>query len=199
MRTAVRNSEHSILKLSPFTEINYERTYSLTSLIFIFFTFSTIGYIWEVILHIIEDGMFINRGIMVGPWLPIYGFGGVLVLTLLKRWRDSPLKTLFMIMLVCGITEYITSLLLESFFGAKWWDYSDMMFNLHGRVCLEGLLIFGIGGLIFIYVAAPRFDDWLKRFSQKTKTGIIIFLLLVFIGDFIHTIISPNMGMGITN
>lgn len=198
MKATVEKIEHSILELSPLVEANFERSYSLSSLVLIFFTFSHIGWLWEVILHIIEDEMFINRGIMTGPWLPIYGFGGVLILTLLRRWRKRPLQTLLMIMLLCGVIEYVTSLTLEFLFDAKWWDYSDILFNLQGRVCLEGLLIFGIGGILFIYIGAPRFDDWIKQFTSHTKIGISLFLLLIFACDCIHTIVTPNMGLGIT-
>ena len=63
--------------------------------------------------------MIINRGLLLGPWLPIYGTGGVLILMLLKRWRSQPLITMGLIMLLCGTVEYITSIGLEFFFGQR--------------------------------------------------------------------------------
>lgn len=198
MKAMTKKFENTILSLSPFTELNYQRSYSLDSLILMFFAFSGIGWIWEVILHIIEDGMIINRGVMTGPWLPIYGMGGVFILVLLKKWRKSPMQLFFMIMGLCGVLEYFTSMSLERLFGARWWDYSDMLFNLNGRVCLEGLLIFGFGGLFFIYIIAPKMDNLLNRFTQKSKIIVCAFLTLVFIGDLIHAFIVPNMGFGIT-
>lgn len=199
MKAMTKKLGSTVLTLSPFTELNYERSYSIDSLILMFFTFSGIGWIWEVFLHIIEDGMIINRGIMTGPWLPIYGMGGVLILVVLKKYRNHPLQLIGMIMTLCGVVEYITSVMLESLFGARWWDYSDMLFNIHGRICLEGLLIFGIGGLFIVYIVAPKLDNLLKRFSTKSKIIVCVFLTAVFFGDLIHTIIVPNMGFGITS
>lgn len=167
MRAYIEERKNEILAISPFADLNYERAYSATSLILMFFLFSFTGWIWEVLIHIIEDGMIINRGLLLGPWLPIYGTGGVLILMLLKRWRSQPLITMGLIMLLCGTVEYITSIGLEFFFGQRWWDYSDMLFNFQGRICLEGLLIFGIGGLFFIYLIAPKIDNLLQTVSQK--------------------------------
>ena len=76
MRAATAKLENFVLSVGPIAEIGYQRTYSASSLILLFFIFSGMGWIWEVILHIIEDGMIINRGVLAGPWLPIYGAGG---------------------------------------------------------------------------------------------------------------------------
>ena len=110
MRAYIEERKNEILAISPFADLNYERAYSATSLILMFFLFSFTGWIWEVLIHIIEDGMIINRGLLLGPWLPIYGTGGVLILMLLKRWRSQPLMTMGLIMLLCGTVEYITSI-----------------------------------------------------------------------------------------
>ena len=126
MRAYIEERKNEILAISPFADLNYERAYSATSLILMFFLFSFTGWIWEVLIHIIEDGMIINRGLLLGPWLPIYGTGGVLILMLLKRWRSQPLITMGLIMLLCGTVEYITSIGLEFFFGQDGWDYSDI-------------------------------------------------------------------------
>ena len=199
MNTTAKKIENTVLSLPPFSELNYERSYSIDSLILMFFAFSGIGWIWEVILHIIEDGMIINRGVMTGPWLPIYGMGGVLILVVLKKFRARPMQLFGTIMCLCGVIEYVTSILLESLFGARWWDYSDMLLSIDGRVCLEGLMIFGIGGLFFIYIIAPKMDDLLMRFSSKSKIIVCVFLLAVFLGDLVHMFIAPNMGFGITS
>mgnify|MGYP000694838553 FL=1 len=120
-----------------------------------FFIFSCIGWLWEVSLHLITDGVFVNRGAMHGPWLPIYGSGGILILTLLKKFRDKPYLCFILIFVLCGFLEYTTSYVMEMNTGLKWWDYSGYFLNLDGRICAEGLCVFGIGGMAFIYVLAP--------------------------------------------
>lgn len=198
MKAAAEALGTKILSISPLSEIDYRRSYSPVSLILMFFTFSGIGWVWEVILHIIEDGMIINRGVLTGPWLPIYGFGGILILTVLKKWRSQPFKIFGLIILLCGIIEYTTSAALESIFGVIWWDYSDMLLHIQGRVCIEGLLIFGIGGLFIIYAAAPKLDDLFSRLSRRSGLVLSIILTSIFAIDAIRSFITPNMGFGIT-
>lgn len=198
MRAATAKLENFVLSVSPIAEIGYQRTYSASSLILLFFIFSGMGWIWEVILHIIEDGMIINRGVLAGPWLPIYGAGGILILLLLKKWRRQPFHLFGMIMLLCGTIEYFTSVMLEMLFGVRWWDYSDMLFQLRGRVCLEELTIFGFGGLFIVYAAAPFLDNRIQKLSTQKRRILCMLLLLLFTGDLLYSFLNPNMGFGIT-
>lgn len=198
MRAATAKLENFVLSVSPIAEIGYQRTYSASSLILLFFIFSGMVWIWEVILHIIEDGMIINRGVLAGPWLPIYGAGGILILLLLKKWRRQPFHLFGMIMLLCGTIEYFTSVMLEMLFGVRWWDYSDMLFQLRGRVCLEGLTIFGFGGLFIVYAAAPFLDNRIQKLSTQKRRILCMLLLLLFTGDLLYSFLNPNMGFGIT-
>lgn len=105
-----------------------QKVYPITTLILLFFLFSFTGWVWEVICHLVEDRMFINRGVLFGPWLPIYGTGGILILVLLKRFFDRPGLLFVMIMTVCGVVEYVTGWWLETFFHTRWWDYRDFVF-----------------------------------------------------------------------
>ena len=198
MRETARRIEHLFLTAELFERIHYKRTYKASSLCLMFFTFSFFGWIWEVCLHIIEDGMIINRGVLSGPWLPIYGFGGVLVLLLFHKLRERPVTLFGAIVILCGVMEYAVSLALESLFGVRWWDYSDMLVHIEGRVCLEGLLIFGIGGLFIVYIAAPRLDDFFMKHTLAARRFLCTLLILLFAANTFVSFISPNMGFGIT-
>lgn len=72
-----------------------------------------------------------------------------------------------MTMVVCGGIEYLTSYVLELINGKRWWDYSGYFLNLNGRICAEGLLVFGVGGLVIIYVLAPLLDNLVQRMNHK--------------------------------
>lgn len=180
------------------TTIDYHITYSLRSLILLFFSFSALGWIWEVFLHLIEDHAWINRGVMAGPWLPIYGTGGVLILVLLKRWIDHPVTVFSLIMVICGVLEYFTSLALELLFHAKWWDYSEYFFNLHGRIFLGGLVVFGIGGCAFLYLVAPWIEHQIQKITKPMQSLLCIGLSAIFLVDLFLSYMNPNMGFGIT-
>lgn len=179
-------------------KVDYKKDYSVWSLILLFFTFSLIGWLWEVSLHLSTDG-FVNRGVMQGPWLPIYGSGGVLVLVLLKKVREHPLVTFTLTVVICGILEYGTSLFLEVTQGKKWWDYSGYLLNINGRVCAEGLLVFGLGGCAFIYFAAPLFDQLYRKIPVKRQMLLCIVLLTIFMADYVYSQKHPNVGKGITD
>ena len=69
--------------------LNYMRHYSVWSLMAVFLTLSVFGWLWEVGMHLVSYGEFVNRGALHGPWLPIYGTGAVLILTLLYRFRGN--------------------------------------------------------------------------------------------------------------
>lgn len=178
---------------------NVKKQYSPASLILLFFVFSAAGWGWEVTYHLVEDHMFVNRGFLQGPWLPIYGTGGVLILMVLKKYFDRPILLFFMIMGVCGVVEYATGWMLEAVFHEKWWDYSEYVLQIQGRVCLIGLLIFGLGGLVFVYGIAPWMDrkiNHMKCHTQKLLCGILIVLFAV---DIVYSIWHPNQGAGITH
>lgn len=179
-------------------KLNYDRKYSIWSLILLFFTFSFIGWAWEVLLHVYEDGMFVNRGIMHGPWLPIYGCGGVMVIVALKRFIYRPGLTFALAVLLCGIMEYTTATILWETQHAMWWEYTGYFLNIKGRVCAEGLLLFGIGAMAFIYILGPFFDALFKRIPRRTLIAICCILMVIFTMDLLYTIKHPNKGMGIT-
>ena len=181
-------------------QIHYLRHYSIPSLILLFFIFSFIGWTWEVSLHLITDGVFVNRGVLHGPWLPIYGTGGVLILIILNKLREKPILEFFATVILCGFVEYFTAYYLEiTHGGQKWWDYSGYFLNLHGRICAEGLLVFGIGGMAIVYAVAPLLDNYLRRIKYRYAVPLCIILLIAFSSDQIYSKKHPNMGKGITD
>ena len=180
--------------------INYMRRYSIWSLIAMFFIFAIIGWVWEVVLHIIVDGEFVKRGVLQGPWLPIYGYGGILILTVLNKFRAKPLTQFIAIIILCGTIEYFTSVYLETIYnGQRWWDYSGYFLNLHGRICAEGLLVFGLGGIAIVYIAAPLLDNIIKKINHKKLVTVCCILVILFAIDNIYSRKVPNTGRGITD
>lgn len=197
------------IRLSPFPEkskrkwienVHYIRNYSIWSLVMMFFIMSFVGWLWEVSLHLVTDGEFINRGVLHGPWLPIYGAGSLLILLLLNKFRRNPAMEFVMAVIVCGVVEYFTSYYLEMVHnGKKWWDYSGYFLNLNGRICAEGLLTFGLGGMLIVYVLAPVLDNLIRQIPYKTLIVACLVLICVFAADQIYSKKYPNEGKGITD
>lgn len=177
---------------------DYQKEYSITSIILMFFSAAIIGWIWEVGLHLFQYGSLVNRGALHGPWLPIYGWGSILLLILLKKTRKNPILTFILAMIICGIVEYGTAWYLETLKGIRYWDYEGYFLNLHGRICLEGLIAFGTGGCAFIYFAAPFLESCFKKIKPNIKIILCIFLIIFYIGDAYYSGKHPNTGTGIS-
>ena len=181
--------------------LNYMRHYSLNSLVLMFFIISFVGWVWEVVLYLVNEGIFVNRGTLHGPWLPIYGGGSLLILLFLNKYRKNPMLQFVLAMILCGILEYFTAWILEATHGGtKWWDYSGYFINLHGRICAEGLIVFGLGGLAMVYFVAPAIDNKLREIKNKTLLIAISVILIVLYGiDTVYSSKNPNTGRGITD
>ena len=187
-------------KMKSLENLRYHRCYSVLSVIVIFFMFCIIGWLWEVSLHLITDGNFVNRGVLHGPWLPIYGTGGTMILLLLYRFREKPWLEFLTAVILAGAVEYFTSWQLEmSHGGTQWWNYDNYYLNINGRVCAEGLLVFGLGGVAVVYFLAPLIDNLANRIRVKVLAPICICLLLIYSVDLVYSHFHPNSGKGITD
>lgn len=178
--------------------LNWKRDYAITDLTIIFFIVAFMGWMWEVLLGLFQNGVFINKGTLMGPWLPIYGSGALAMLVLLKNVRRNPLVYFVASMALCGIIEYATSVYLEIVHHMAWWDYTGFFLNINGRICLEALLVFGMGGLVICYIVAPLIAGFLDKVDKKVKIIICIVLVSLISLDFYFSGKKPNMGEGIT-
>jgi len=141
---------------------------SVSYVFLLFLIYSFIGWVSEVIYCSIIQKKLVNRGFLHGPICPIYGFGGLVVLAL-TPFSHNPLYLFALATILTTILEYVTSWVLESIFATKWWDYSDLRFNINGRVCLLNSLIFGAMSVVAIYVVNPAIFSVLDRVSGGTR------------------------------
>ena len=94
----------------------------------------------------------------------------------------------------------MTSLVMEiATGGTKWWDYSGYFLNLNGRICAEGLLVFGIGGLAITYMLAPIIDSLLSKVNEKRVMAVCSVLMVLFAADAVYSQFHPNAGKGVTD
>ena len=161
----------------------------------LFMIYSIIGWLLEVVGKLVTEHRFINRGFLIGPYCPIYGWGGLLMTILLKRYLDDPFTLFIMIILLCGILEYFTSYFLEKIFKLRWWDYNHFKFNINGRVCLEMIIPFALGGLLIVYVLSPFFLDLLNRMNPVVLNTLSILLFIVY---FIDNVLSENIVLNVS-
>ena len=159
------------------------RTIEIYFLLFI--TYSILGWIMEVIGQLIQFKKFINRGFLIGPYCPIYGFGGVAITIILKRYLGDPIALFLFALVICSILEYFTSYIMEKVFKARWWDYSRKKFNINGRICLETMIPFGLLGMFISYVANPFLLAIYEAIKSPDLEIISGTILAIFLTDII--------------
>ena len=180
------------------SNVSYNRHYTISSLVAMYFIFAMVGWIWEVTLHFITHHEFANRGTLHGPWLPIYGTGALIVLIVLYRARSKPWLLTILTVVLCGVLEYFSGWYCEVFKGRSYWNYQGYFLNLHGRICAEGLLVFALAGVAVTYALGPYLDDLIRKIPLKVIVPILTVLVLCFIGDQIYTSFYPNLNTGET-
>ncbi|MBR2704709.1 MAG: putative ABC transporter permease [Clostridia bacterium] len=172
-----------------------EYSYSLRNLTIMFFIYALVGWIIEFSFYGITNGIFVNRGFLHLPILPIYGFGGVAITILFRKNQNN---VFIKSAIIVSILEYITSLILEDIYGIRWWNYSNNPMNIEGRICLLNSLMFGLGGYLIAKFISPYLDLKLKKMNDKLILVIATIIAITVTGDFIYTLSNPNTGFGIT-
>ena len=130
----------------------------------------------EVVLKLIDEHKFVNRGFLIGPVCPIYGWGVLFIVLLIDGNFSDILSVFLKSILICSILEYSTSFVMEKLFKARWWDYSNKRFNINGRICLETIHPFIV-----------------KTVSLLSNKLIIILGIILFVLYLVDNLISFNV------
>ncbi len=155
----------------------------------LFFIYSVIGWFVEVTYVYIGTKKFINRGFLIGPYIPIYGYSALIMALYLTQYKDNPLTVFLLAIFICTFIEYMISFNMEKLFNARWWDYSNSKFNINGRVCLKNGLGFGFLSLLLIYLINPWLVNLLGKLNPKLLIIISVICLVIFVFDFITSLI----------
>lgn len=161
----------------------------------LFMTYSFIGWIIEIIDRFKVNKKIVNRGFLIGPYIPIYGSCAIVMVLLLHSVK-SPTILFLSCILIASIGEYLTSYVMEKVFHARWWDYSDYKFNLNGRICLINCLGFGVLGFILIKYLNNFLYNIYSNFNIITINILFYILITIFIIDLI---VSFNVIFKIKN
>lgn len=156
----------------------------------IFFISSFLGYLVETFL---KKCLFhsMNNGILFGPWIPIYGFGCIIIVLLEKLiFEKVKVKDIFKILMLfisvvifITILEWIGGILIEILFDKIFWDYSQLKFNIGHYIALEMSLVWGLGSMLFIFLIKPLEDLIVKKIPK----WLTILVSLLFVVDLIIT------------
>ena len=153
-----------------------------------FFIYAFLGWCMEVSFAALTSGKFVNRGFLNGPVCPIYGFGAVIVLHALEPLQNNLFWLFVGSVILTSALEWATGFVLEKLFHQRWWDYSDMPFNLGGYICPLFSILWGFACLFVVKLLHPSIL-FLVHLIPHTL-GIVLLCLLgaVLVVDVIATV-----------
>ena len=179
MREKINESKKKPLKIQGFT---------ITTLLAYFIIYSIVGFIIETIFGILTKGVLESRkSFIIGPFCSIYGLGAVIMILALQKFKKNNYTLFFGGFLVGSIIEYVVSLIGETIFHVVWWDYSDMAFNINGRICVAFSMFWGILAIYLITHFNPKVDKFLEKFSYKQLKKAVIIIMIFLMIDMVIT------------
>ena len=148
----------------------------------IFIVYSIVGWLLEITVGLLQKHRFVNRGFLIGPICPIYGTGALLITFCLSPLHN-PIVIFIASILICATLEYSTSVIMEKLFHVRWWDYSDRPFNLNGRICLEALIVFGIGGTLVTLIFSPALYHIFSTLPDVALYTLALIFVVALLAD----------------
>ena len=159
--------------------------YSATQWIAFFMVYCIIGWIWESLYVSLEYRKWVNRGFLNGPFLPIYGFGAIVMLFCTLPVRDNAFLTFLLGMLGATALEYLTGYVMEKMFHVRYWDYSYEFANLNGYICLGCSLLWGLASLFLIRVLHRPVENVILNLNKTLLLVIDIAFIVYFVWDLV--------------
>lgn len=163
-----------------------------------FVVYSVAGFIIETIFGVLTKGVLESRkSFLYGPFCSIYGLGAVLMILPLQKYKKNNYTLFFAGFFIGSIIEYMVSLVGELIFHIKWWDYSDQMFNINGRICVLFSLFWGLLAIYLMSDINPRIDKFIDFVKSKIPANymktVIIFSILFLSFDLGITVYALQM------
>lgn len=156
-------------------------------LLLYFFIYACIGWLLETFYAIGVLGHFVKRGFLFGPLCPIYGFGGVILIQFLKKYKSNKIKLFCYSAIIFTIFEYVAGFALDALFAGRWWDYTNDFMNLNGRISIFYTFAWGIIAIVFTKLIHPFVEKNIKRILKKIPIKVqaisIHFLFIILIAD----------------
>lgn len=156
-------------------------------IIFYFIIYSFLGWCLESIYKTIIFKKPTNSGFLYGPFCPMYGIGAILMIWA-GQLSSNPIVIFIMAFLIFSVWEYLVAVIIEKLFKTKYWDYSDLKFNLQGRVCLKNSIYWGILGVLLIYVIQPVIRNLTEMIPDDILVYVDVILMIAILVDTVITI-----------
>ena len=169
---------------------NFDKYTKFLILVAVFVISGIFGFIYETIFYKIDLGYFVKRGSTVGPWIPIYAYGGLFVTLLTRKYKKNPLLVFVISTVICGILEFSMGYILLNVFHTRAWNYNIEIWNfgnIGGFICLRSVLFFGASSLFLMYGIIPFVKSMALKFNKITFSYITLIPGVLFLIDIIYS------------
>ena len=152
--------------------------------LFLFYFYSFLGWCWESLYVSILEKRFVNRGFMRGPFLPLYGCGGTMMLIVSKPFYDNIILVYIAGCIGATALEYITAIVMETLFKVRYWSYSHKKFNYKGYICLESTLFWGVLTVLFSHFFQVPVEKMLLMIPYRVLSVVTVLTTAYISFDF---------------
>lgn len=173
-------------------EAHFAQGMTFYKLFWVFFIGCFAGVVLETIYCLIQRGHYESRvGLIYGPFNLVYGIGALCLSGALYQFRNRGRVFSFVGGFVVGsVVEYACSWFQEVCFGSTSWDYSNMPYNLNGRICLLYSIFWGILGIFWIKDIYPRMAKWILKIPNKVGKPLTWVLLVFMVFNSVMTLFT---------
>ncbi|TKC18398.1 putative ABC transporter permease [Robertmurraya kyonggiensis] len=159
---------------------------TIAPIIYFFTVYSLFGWLLENVHSFFTRGIFLKPNFLLGPFKPMYGFAPVLLITFISPQTNWPIA-LFLCFLIPTLIEYVSGLLLEKLTQKKWWDYSEISFNIQGHICVTYSLCWILLSIICVYYLHPAIESLFQK-MEPVLLYIWPIILVYFLAEILLAI-----------
>ena len=158
-----------------------------------FVLFSFVGWILETLFCLYTLHYFTKRGFLYGPICPIYGWGALLLIAFLGKYKENNAKLFFYSAVAFSAFEYVVSYVLEALFAMHWCDYTGEFMNLNGRISVFYFLAWGMIAILFINHLYPFVEKKLKWLLAKIPYKVQVVTVYVLLTSVVIDTIASSV------
>jgi uncharacterized membrane protein len=166
-----------------------QRMYNVAKYILYFFIYSLLGAAIETLIRLVtEHELYGIHGFLHVPVFPIFGFGALLIVILLRKQIRHPIPLFVLGALLATSLEFLAHWVIEVVFGDRIWDYSSHPFNLDGRISLYASIGFGVGAVLLVHFLHPLVEKFVGHIYKQLRIYIATILLTILCIDFVWSV-----------
>lgn len=165
-----------------------KRKISLSEMVVVFTVASIVGFFIETVYVYLCIGKIVKRGMLIGPYCPIYGFGALILYLIFYNVKPSKknIPLIFiMASLILGSFELLCGLGFKYILNIEMWNYSDKPLNILNYTTVPILIGWGILGTIYVFFIHPLILKLVRIFNPQILRKIAAVISIIFIFDLI--------------